>query len=370
MFSIFAPRYVKDGNAVLRHSRKLLHYKRDVLSEISIVDLETQMRTLRNALKSRDRGTAAATMEALDAQWSRHVPPVKDAGWRENCEVFLVAIVVALGVRTYFLQPFTIPTGSMQPTLNGIIGRETSAPPPNLLVRVAQLAWLGRSYVNVIAKEDETITDLQERKWLVFFTVTNVIGQRDTYRIRAPREVVVRTFHIVPGRSYAAGSVMARGYIEAGDHVFVDKMSYNFRRPRRGEVFVFNTLNISTMENRSNPGGPSQFYIKRLAGIPGDELRIDPPRLFVNGAPAEEAAFQRVMSARNGYRGYASGPAMGFLSAPEDRKKLGPGEYFALGDNSYNSADSRYWGAVPEKNLMGCAAFVYWPFGKHWGLIR
>ncbi len=44
--------------------------------------------------------------------------------------------------------------------------------------------------------------------------------------------------------------------------------------------------------------------------------------------------------------------------------------YFAMGDNSYNSLDSRYWGPVPEENLVGRGLFVYWPFNRHWGLIR
>jgi signal peptidase I len=44
--------------------------------------------------------------------------------------------------------------------------------------------------------------------------------------------------------------------------------------------------------------------------------------------------------------------------------------YFAMGDNSYNSYDSRYWGPVPQENLVGRGLFVYWPFNRHWGLIR
>lgn len=370
MFSIFAPRYVKEGKAIHKHARKLIHYRRDRLSESALADLESGMRKLREAIRARDQRTVEESAQRLDALFTQHVPPQKHPGWRENCEVFLVAIVIAIGVRTYFLQPFTIPTGSMQPTLNGIIGHETGTPAPNLLIRAAHMVWFGRGYVEVIAKQDDTIIDLVERKWLVFFTNTTVVGERDTYSIRAPRDVVARDFHVLPGKSYRAGAVLARGYVDAGDHVFVDKISYNFRRPKRGEVFVFNTQNVATNENRANPGGPSQFYIKRLVGVPGDELRIDPPLLYVNGEPAREPAIARVMSARDGYRGYGHGPSFGFLRAPDDVKRLGAKEYFALGDNSYNSADSRYWGTVPEQNLMGHGAFVYWPFGRHWGAIR
>ena len=53
-----------------------------------------------------------------------------------------------------------------------------------------------------------------------------------------------------------------------------------------------------------------------------------------------------------------------------DRLRCRENGYFALGDNSYNSYDSRYWGPVPDENLVGRGLFVYWPFYPHWGLIR
>jgi signal peptidase I len=155
--------------------------------------------------------------------------------------------------------------------------------------------------------------------------------------------------------------------------VFVDKFTYHFRRPRRAEVFVFHTQEVPTQENRRNPGGPSQFYIKRLGGLPGDEMRIDPPRLFINGKIAEEPAFQRVMSCRDGYRGYSNGPEGGRfdkLGYPDIPYSVPAKNYFALGDNSFHSSDSRDWGSVPEENLMGRGVFVYWPFGRHWGRIK
>jgi signal peptidase I len=148
--------------------------------------------------------------------------------------------------------------------------------------------------------------------------------------------------------------------------VFVDKCSYNFVKPHNGDVFVFRTNGIPGI--REDPVAGPPFYIKRLAGLPGDQLRIDPPFLYINGKKAGGYGFERVMSARPPYRGYA--PGHDFLSKPDQTYKVPRDGYFAMGDNSYNSFDSRYWGTVPVENLVGRGLFVYWPFYPHWGLIR
>jgi signal peptidase I len=74
------------------------------------------------------------------------------------------------------------------------------------------------------------------------------------------------------------------------------------------------------------------------------------------------------MSAKPPYRGYALGQQ--YLSQPDRSFTVPQNGYFALGDNSYNSYDSRYWGIVPDVNLVGRGLLVYWPFYPHWGLIR
>jgi signal peptidase I len=61
---------------------------------------------------------------------------------------------------------------------------------------------------------------------------------------------------------------------------------------------------------------------------------------------------------------------MKLLGAPEETFAVPPRNYFALGDNSFHSSDSRDWGTVPQQNIMGHGVFVYWPFASHWGFIQ
>jgi len=367
----FTPRYLKEGRETFKAARKLLDYQRDLLAAEEIGEIEGEIRALGQALKARDPEGVKAVSTRLEAHFHRIAPPRPFAGLRENCEVFLVAIVIAIGVRTYFLQPFTIPTGSMQPTLNGIIAHVTGEEPPGVPRQVAEFALLGRDYVNVVSARDDELLEVREVKKFRFFTFSEIVCRNQKFTVHVPANKLVRDFGLEPGRRFASGEVIARGYVDTGDHVFVDKLSYHFRSPRRGEIFVFNTGNIAGL---TRPGEPSQFYIKRLAGLPGDTLRIDPPDLYVNGEKATEPGFLRVMSAEDGYRGYSNAASQGrhfpFLGYPDQTFSVGPGHYFALGDNSYDSLDSRSWRTVPEQNLTGRGLFVYWPFTSHWGFMK
>jgi signal peptidase I len=384
MFDFLLPKHVKQGRQFAHDARKLVSYKRDLWSEKVGAEFDRGIEELEAANKKRNAAQIEEAAHKLDALCQRHLPKVEDPGMRENVEVFLVAIVVALAVRTFFLQPFTIPTGSMQPTLNGVLGFPTEQEPPNVLVRVAQAAWLGRTWLNTVAKDDEVIADIGEVTRWFFFNYTQVTTSAgNIYLIHAPRRTLTDAFKLDSMRTYHRGEPIARGYVNTGDHVFVDKITYHFRTPRRGDVFVFNTENIDKMGNLGPPPAkPSQFYIKRLVGLPLDELRVTPPELFINGQRAAGFGFERVMAAQNGYRGYSNASEytfpsgavahqpMTFLNAPDDTLTVPEKRYWAMGDNSFHSSDSRDWGPVPQENIMGRGVFVYWPFAAHWGLIR
>ena len=104
-------------------------------------------------------------METLEEVANKWLKPYPNAAWRENVEVFLVALAVAMAIRTFFAQPFKIPTGSMQPTLFGVVSDNLMEKPdfqiPTGWARVRE--WFeGISYVDVKAKADGTIDRVEE----------------------------------------------------------------------------------------------------------------------------------------------------------------------------------------------------------------
>jgi len=225
---------------------------------------------------------------------------------------------------------------------------------------------LGRNYINVVSEREDQIEQIVPQKYFFFFTFSRIICREQNFLVYCPPEQLRADFKVFPGSRVKAGDVIARGAVDTGDQVFVDKFSYNFVKPKRGDVFVFRTEGIFGIP--ADPVVGSPFYIKRLAAIPGDHIEIKPPLLYHNGELAKGLGFERVMSAQFPHRGYAPGPE--FQGKPAATFDVPNDGYFAMGDNSYNSYDSRYWGPVAEENLVGRGLFVYWPFVPHWGLIR
>ncbi len=133
--------------------------------------------------------------------------------------------------------------------------------------------------------------------------------------------------------------------IEDGEWIMVNKASYFFSDPERGEVIVFRP--------REEVGSKYPF-IKRVIALPGENVEIKDGKVFINDIPIDEPYI--------------------FPEPPRHNKDFGPekmldDQYFVLGDNRNDSNDSRSWGPVSRDDIIGKAWLVYWPSGK-WGLVK
>src|SRR3954468_23763258 len=98
---MFTPRYVKHSKLLVRHAQKYLRYKQDILTEPQRAEIAAGIEKLNAALRAKNSDRIKAEAEALDANLHKLTPVTWEAHWRENCKVILVAIIVAVGIRSY-----------------------------------------------------------------------------------------------------------------------------------------------------------------------------------------------------------------------------------------------------------------------------
>jgi signal peptidase I len=137
--------------------------------------------------------------------------------------------------------------------------------------------------------------------------------------------------------------------LSPGDHVMMEGVTYLARHPRRGEVVVFKTDGVVPLKQAT-------YFVQRIAGEPGERLKISDGALFINGQ-------RLVLSNAVGELTYRL-PAKAEHLAVNTDVQVPDDCYFLLGDNSENSFDSRFWGCVPRKNIMGRIWFCYRPFNR------
>lgn len=154
---------------------------------------------------------------------------------------------------------------------------------------------------------------------------------------------VLRVFGLV--RPFLVPTAGMAPAIAPGDHVLMEGLTYLGREPKRGEIIVFATENT--------PGLPSgTLYVKRVAALPGERVRIEEGQLIINGQAL-------ALSNALGQIRYTV-PKPNPLSINSDFL-VAADSFFVLGDNTVNSLDSRYWGSVPRRNIKGLITFCYWP---------
>jgi signal peptidase I len=147
----------------------------------------------------------------------------------------------------------------------------------------------------------------------------------------------IRSF-VAEARYIPSGSMLPT--LQINDRLIVDKISYDFRNPKRGDIVVFSPTDTLKKQNFKDA------FIKRVIGLPGETVEVKDGLVYVNGQPLQE----KYVEDQPNYR-------FGPFTVP-------PNEYLVLGDNRNNSYDSHYWGSVPRQNIIGRAVVRFWPLNR------
>ncbi|MGH7197339.1 MAG: signal peptidase I [Candidatus Omnitrophota bacterium] len=152
--------------------------------------------------------------------------------------------------------------------------------------------------------------------------------------------LIIRTF-VVQAFKIPSGSM--RPSLIEGDKLFVNKFIYRFRPIERGDIIVFKF-----------PAEPKKDFIKRLVAFEGEVVEIRDGKIYVDGkALTDPGTFGK-------FYYYNHDP----FGGPNEKIRVPKDSFYVLGDNSANSTDSRFWGFVPKKNLIGKAFFRWWPLTR------
>ena len=128
--------------------------------------------------------------------------------------------------------------------------------------------------------------------------------------------------------------------LQVNDRLIIDKLSYDFRSPQRGDVVVFKPTKTLRQQHFHDA------FIKRVIGLPGERVEVKSGRVYINGSPLKE----NYIAARPDYQ-------WGPVIVPSN-------SYLVLGDNRNDSYDSHYWGFVPRHDIIGRAVFRFFPFNR------
>jgi len=410
---------VRRALAMHKHVWKLLSHQRDVLPANAVKEVEAALAELKSvAAQDVEKTVLQKQMDSLEKTANKFLKQYPNPGIRENVEMLLVALAVAMAIRTFFLQPFKIPTSSMQPTLFGV----SSAPDYSRVflhlndpMYAAYLAdqkaameavqipsgWErikdfihGVSYLDIKAPEDGTFEGADAPLRFLIFNI------KQTYRFNgksytvwfppdygSPQDLSRMVGYnvsalemragLLRGQPFHKGDDIVKMKVSSGDYLFVDRLTYNFRPPKRGEIVVFQTKGIPE-DQRERLGIPAdQFYIKRLIGLGGERVEIgDDRHVVIDGhrLDASTPHFENVYSFDTSKQAMES-VFSGHINNPPGSSYLRSGEtltipkdnFVVLGDNTMVSQDSRYWGTFPQDAVIGRYFVVYWPLTGRWG---
>lgn len=355
-----------------RHAR---HMREDIADPADLEALH-QTETVVREIRKTGEGDVEEAVQALEKAANKVYPFARKTPMMEWTETLIVALGAAMAIRAFFFQPFKIPTGSMQPTLNGITVQEQIEPTifDNPITKFPKWLITGTSYKSVKAKVSGQLQNIQQGRDKYIVTIGGVEHKVPSYMGEYLNQYMLEApggFRMLKKDAFFnKGDTIVSAKVIAGDHILVNKMKYNWMKPERGDISVFSTRNLDHPQIRKD-----NFYIKRMVGLENEKIQIQNGRIVADGEIVRDPPmFEKIATdpAYDNLRGHIGHGNAGDLSSPEQFIQLEDNEYLMMGDNSKPnmSLDGRFFGGVPREDFQGPAIFVYWPFREHWGVVR
>jgi len=341
----------KRARSLVKSARWILKKKKKKLTPEQRSRLSDARAELGEALKRRDIQQILRKSNKLESLITNNFSSLKKSALREWAESIAFALILVFIIRTFIIQPYKIPTGSMTPTLLGVIKK------------CPVCGQSGFRYDRKKCPRDGASLEVAQTGDKILVNKF-IYGAKTTDRI--PFTDVLLPFLQLPA----------------------------IRKPRRGDIVVFHF-----------PEELETDYVKRLAGLPGEKIEISNGDIFIDDRAVLQPQMDKVYYTNAGEFGERGKPVLipsagmdiplrqdnrwyweevvrvdGHRIEVNDGEILIDGEsrevytveqdyFFLLGDNSRSSRDSRFWGFVPRKYLVGEVFFIYWP-PRRWGFVK
>ena len=191
----------------------------------------------------------------------------------------------------------------------------------------------------MLVRSYRPVANLGSKGWLVFLVLLALVGSVELM----VSHQLIRPFKM-PTRSMETTII-------PGDHVFAQTCAYWFSQPKRGDIVVFKTDDLN-----AQGVAKGEFWTKRIAALPGERVEIKNGHLVVNGKSLDHPP----ILARDDFMPAGRGLFLSATNSPV----LAADSFFVVGDNRENSLDSRHFGTIPRRSIIGKLTKIYWPLSR------
>jgi len=224
--------------------------------------------------------------------------------------------------------------------------------PAFILFAIAALLW-----IIMLVKSCRPIPRLRWISWVGFIFLFLILEACSFGVEKLVRPFKIPTASMLP--TIQGNRKLPDGTKIGGDHLFIEGYAYWFAKPQRGDIVVYKVDGIQEDKREFYRLPSGEFYVKRIIGVPGDVLSVQNGHLYNRGRLLSEPEILTKLE----FSDYHF-PNQTYLKNSTGDYTVPDGSCFVVGDNTTNSLDSRFYGPISEKEIIGRVSKIYWPLSR------